>query len=203
MEQPKDQEQLQQSPKVRDMISLLESDHNTPRQRRTSSSSTISNTSSIVSMISSGTQVEADITTAQLLKKLRDIINGGTTTNTQGGKPKYRAYLKADIACRANKLLDNLEFKIESLDARPQEPSSNNIKETKETGASMEATDLPENITNAPPTATKQNILCGNSKKTSSKKAPGPFDLSQRIVKRTRGNKGATQKGSGTPRNKD
>ncbi|KAF8784082.1 putative 50 kDa protein in type I like protein [Argiope bruennichi] len=149
MEQPGNQEQLQQSPKVRDMISLLEGDHNTQRQRRTSSSSTISNTSSMVSVISSGTQVEADITTAQLLKKIRDIINGGTTTNSQGGKPKYRAYLKSDIARKANKLLDNLEYKIESLEARPQEPSPNNLKETKETGTNTEATDLPENITNA------------------------------------------------------
>ncbi|KAF8789090.1 hypothetical protein HNY73_007064 [Argiope bruennichi] len=137
MEQPKDQEHSQQSPKVRDMISLLESDHNTSKQRRSSSSTTISNTSSIVSMISSGTQVEPDSTTAQLLKKLRDIINGGTTTNTQGGKPKYRAYLKADIA---NKILDNLEYRIERLEAKTQEPPPPNQKETKESGTNTTET---------------------------------------------------------------
>ncbi|KAF8784234.1 putative 50 kDa protein in type I like protein [Argiope bruennichi] len=163
------QDLSQQSPKVKDIVSLLENDHKPARQRRTSSSSTISNSSFITSMTSNGTQLEAE-TTAQLIQKLRNIINGGTTTNNTQGKPKYRAYLKSDIACKANKLLDNLEFKIESLEARPQETSPNKKKDTKETGTSMEIADFPENHTNTPSLQPNKSTYAAIMRKPAPKK---------------------------------
>ncbi|GBM67269.1 hypothetical protein AVEN_243943-1 [Araneus ventricosus] len=78
------------------------------RERSNSTSSEISTTSSIVSIDKYNYE---DASFTELVTELRKVINGGTTTTTDQGGSKYRAYLKMDLSHKANKLIDEMEFK--------------------------------------------------------------------------------------------
>ncbi|GBO36331.1 hypothetical protein AVEN_33273-1 [Araneus ventricosus] len=92
------------------------------RERSNSTSSEIS-TSSIVSIDKYNYE---DASFTELVTELRKVINGGTTTTTDQGGSKYRAYIKMDLSHKANKLIDAMEFKYHL-------PSSqHHVKETKD-----------------------------------------------------------------------
>ncbi|GBM42511.1 hypothetical protein AVEN_80023-1 [Araneus ventricosus] len=78
------------------------------RERSNSTSSEISTTSSIVS-IDKYSYEGASFT--ELVTELRKIINDCTTTTTDQGGSKYRAYLKMELSHKANKLIYAMEFK--------------------------------------------------------------------------------------------
>ncbi|GBN95811.1 hypothetical protein AVEN_130297-1 [Araneus ventricosus] len=124
------------------------------RQRSNSTSSTISTAFSTYENITVETPSE------ELFSLLRNLINGGKSSQGRDGKLRYRAYLKVDLAAKANKLLDAIQFKYHTHPSH-QSPDSNGSTRVQRHEIATQTNFLPEqteetnmaqkNVSNSPP----------------------------------------------------